>query len=61
MEQMTMSYLADLIIVCSGCCLLCALVGVIIAEGINLLYDLFEIRSKKRKEKKNDSDSVSGS
>lgn len=61
MDEMTLSHLADMIIVYSGCGVLVGLVGGVIANGVCLLIDAIQAWRKKRKEKKNDQDAVSGS
>ena len=54
MDEMTLSHMADMIIVFGGCGALCGLVGGIVANGICLLIDAIQVWRKKRKEKKND-------
>ena len=52
MDEMTLSHMADMIIVFGGCGALCGLVGGVVANGICLLIDAIQIWRKKRKEKK---------
>ena len=61
MDEITISQMADMIIVFGGCGALCGLVGCVVANGICLLIDAIQVWRKKRKEKKNDQDAVSGS
>ena len=52
MDEMTLSHMADLIIVYGGCGLMVGLIGGIVANGICLLIDAIQLWRKKRKEKK---------
>jgi len=61
MDEVSLSHMADMIIVFGGCSALCGLVGGVVANGICLLIDAIQVWRKKRKEKKNDQDAVSGS
>ena len=61
MDEMTLSHMADMIIVYGGCGLMVGLIGGIVANGICLLIDAIQLWHKKRKEKKHDQDAVSGS
>ena len=61
MDEMTLSHMADLIIVYGGCGVMVGLFGGIVANGICLLIDAIQLWRKKRKEKKHDQDAVSGS
>ena len=61
MDEMTLSHLADMIIVFGGCGALCGVIGSVIAEGIWMLMETIRERRAKWKEKKHDQDAVSGS
>ena len=50
MDEMTLSHMADMIIVFGGCGALCGLVGGVVANGICLLIDAIQVWRKKRKE-----------
>jgi len=61
MDEISLSHMADMIIVYGGCGVMVGLIGGIVANGICLLIDSIQLWRKKRKEKKHDQDAVSGS
>ena len=61
MDEMMLSHAADLIIVSAGCAVVCLVIGGIVAQGLLLLVDSVKLWCKKRREKKDDQDAVSGS
>ena len=60
MDEMTLSHMADLIIVYGGCGVMVGLIGGIVANGICLLIDAIQLWRKKRKEEKHDQHAGSG-
>ena len=61
MDEKLLSHAADLIIVSAGCAVVCLVIGGIVAQGLLLLVDSVKLWCKKRREKKDDQDAVSGS